>query len=132
MVEYLASCGALAVVAAVALGGAWPFELRERPDAGASIVTLLLHDRVILGLLRATVVVAALYAIASVPALVVSGRWAIRVGTSGIVADDARREFDSALAEARADIADLEAERARLLEEHLDLWRLIDVETTPD
>lgn len=125
--EYWAGLGAVVMAVAVAVLGLWPVPgaMRER-----SWIELLLGDPILVGMLRLAIVAAALYFIASVPALVIAGRWAKGLGTGGIVADDARP--DSALEHARRDVATLRSLNAHLSEEKAELWDLLDVETRPN
>lgn len=115
---------------AVAASKSWPVPGAELP--GASIVEALLYDRVLLGVLRLAILVVALYAIASVPALIVGGRWAKGVGTGGIVADDAKTDVTVDVAEALRDMAALELENARLSRERDELLSLVDERTRPN
>jgi hypothetical protein len=80
-------------------------------------------------MLRLALLVVALYGIASVPVLAVRGRWATSLGTSGVVADDARA--DAALEQARRQVAALQNENITLGEELDELWNLVDDETRP-
>lgn len=96
-----------------------------------SVVEALVLDRVIVGLLRMTIVVATLYAIASVPALIVGGRWAKGMGTGGIVADDPRTAVPAKAARLRREITELELQNERLSRERDALVALLDDETRP-
>jgi hypothetical protein len=112
----------------VAVLGLWPVPgvVGER-----SWVELLLGDPILVGMLRLAIGAAALYFIASVPALVIAGRWAKGLGTGGIVADDARAGAD-ALEQAMAQVATLRSLNAHLRKEKAELWDLLDVETRPN
>jgi hypothetical protein len=96
------------------------------------VLNALLQDPVIIGVLRLAIVVAALYAIASVPALIVGGRWAKGIGSGGIVADDVRVDAAQALELVRRELAELESENAELRSERADFWDLMDAETRPN
>ena len=87
----LASAMAAVVVAILlAARGAWPFDIpRPRLPARPSLWQLLLSDHVTLGFVRLAFVMLAAFVIASVPALVVGGRWLKGFGAGGLVADDA-------------------------------------------
>lgn len=104
------------------------------PDSirGDSVPRLLLDDPVLVGMTRLALVVVALYGIASVPALIVGGRWAKGVGTAGVLADDASAAVPSDLAAVWDKIVVLELENARLTEERDSLLALMDNETRPD
>lgn len=114
---------------AVATLGLWPVPgaMRER-----SWVELLFGDPILVGMLRMAIVADALYFIASVPALVIAGRWAKGLGTGGIVADDARAGAGDALEQARQDVATLLSLNENLEKETGELWDLLDVETRPN
>ncbi len=84
--EYFAALGTVAVALVIAWLQLWPV-----PNAVASSLPhMLVGDRVLIGLLRLALLLGGLYFIASVPVLVVGGRWAKGAGTSGILADDPR------------------------------------------
>ena len=119
---------AVAVAVGVVAGQTWPV-----PDAiaGDSVWQTFLNDRMLVGLLRLTVVVVALYAIASIPASVVGGRWVTGVGTGGIVAGDAGSDAAIALAEARRQVDVLQMRQVAVESELDELWRLVDEETRP-
>lgn len=60
-----------------------------------SLWFFLLSDPLTLGFLRVGLIALAVYAIASIPALVVGGRWIKSFGASGLSADDAREAKES-------------------------------------
>lgn len=78
-------------------------------DKEPSFWFFLLSDRTTLGFFRLGVIMLALYLVASIPALVVGGRWLKAFGTTGLTADDA--------AKAAADVESLEKQVAQLKEE---------------
>ena len=85
----LAAVGASAVLAYLEY---WPFDASPRAVDGVrdpSVWQYLVGDRVTLGYARLTLVALAVYLLASVPALIVGGRWMKTVGTSGLGADEA-------------------------------------------
>src|SRR5262245_21159295 len=90
----LAAAGvALVVVGVLAYHQLWVFEAAPaKIDSNPSLAQLVLSDRATLGFVRFGIVLLALYAIASVPALVAGGRWLKGFGTSGLTADDALAE----------------------------------------
>lgn len=125
-IEYWAGLGAVLTAAAIATARAWPVPEAVR----GPVLNALLHDPVIIGVLRLAIVVAALYAIASVPALIVGGRWAKGIGSGGILADDvAAIPFESA--RLRHEIAELESQNESLIAERDELLSLVDDETRP-
>jgi len=77
----------------LAVGRSWPFSAsppRARTDQ-PSLWQILLSDRLTLGFgfVRLALVAAALFVVASIPALIVEGRWLKAFGASGVTADDA-------------------------------------------
>jgi hypothetical protein len=83
---------AAAVVLAILLvmQSAWPFDAaRPKLPARPSLWQLLLSDQLTLGFVRLAFVMLAVFVIASVPALVVGGRWLKSFGAGGLIADDA-------------------------------------------
>jgi hypothetical protein len=116
----------LAIVAAVALAIAnvWPFDtsppaLPEDP----TLWQLMLSDDITLGFARLGIVLLAVFVIASVPALIVGGRWIKTFGTSGLTADDAAdaskalEETKTTLGEVRRQLEVVEQERDEALRE---------------
>lgn len=128
-IEYWAGLGAVAISVAVAVLGLWPV---PDPIGEDSWAELLVGDPILVGMLRLAIVAAALYFIASVPALVIAGRWAKGLGTGGIVADDARADVDARLEQARREVATLRSVNAQFRTEKAELWDLLDVETRPN
>lgn len=126
--EYWAGLGAVMVAAALTTFELWPIPR----TVDGTFVEALFGDRAIVGLLRMTVVVAALYGIASVPALVVGGRWAKGVGTTGFVADERRREVPAVVERIEGEVAGLRQELALVTRERDDLLSLLDSLSTPD
>ena len=82
----------LIVVIAIflAIANVWPFD-NPSPQLGSdpSLWQLMLSDHITLGFVRFSLVLLAVFVVASVPALVVGGRWLKGFGTSGLTADDA-------------------------------------------
>jgi hypothetical protein len=79
------------VIVDAALRG-WPFQSAAKPLSDYQDPTLwqlLLSDRLTVGFVRLAFVALVLFVVASVPALVVAGRWLRTFGTSGLGADDA-------------------------------------------
>jgi hypothetical protein len=84
--------GTAAVAGAILLAAqrAWPFDAsRPKLPARPSLWQLLLSDHVTLGFVRLAFVMVAVFIVASVPALVVGGRWLQGLGAAGFIADDA-------------------------------------------
>jgi hypothetical protein len=80
----------LVVVAAWAAW--WPFDAAPRAIGTFGHPTVWQYffgDRLALGFVRLAIAAFALYAVASVPALVVAARWAKGFGTTGLATDDA-------------------------------------------
>ena len=80
----------------LAVADLWPFDttLPALP-ADPSLWQFMLSDDITLGFVRLGLVVLALFVIASVPALIVGGRWVKGFGTSGLTADDAAAANES-------------------------------------
>jgi hypothetical protein len=132
--------GALVVASLLsAVFSLWPFDLElPPPRENPSVWEVLLHDRLVLGFLRLALTFVALYAIASIPALAIAGRWMKGFGSSGLSVDEvqtadttigdlageleeAKRERDEAL-----DIAiSLDEENEDLLEENEQLRQIV-------
>jgi len=91
--EVVAAFAAVAgVIALAAYGGWWPFdESLAAADSydDPSIWQYLLSDATTLGFVRLGIIALVLFIIASVPALVIAGRWMKGLGTGGISTDDA-------------------------------------------
>ena len=96
----------LAILAAVILalaGDVWPFGTSLPPlsqHKDPSFWQFILSDETTLGFVRLALVMLALFMIASIPALIVGGRWVKGFGTTGLTADDAATA-DQALEEAK-------------------------------
>lgn len=127
--EYWAAFGGVATAVLLAAFRLWPV-----PDAvrGRSWFEVLLGDPVLVGVLRLAVFVAALYFVASVPALVMGGRWVSGLGTGGITTDAARADLTAALELARHEVATVLSLNDQLTKEKAELWDLLDVETRPN
>jgi hypothetical protein len=74
----------------------WPFNSTARPLSAypnPSIAQLILTDRIVLGFVRLGIVAVVVYIVVSIPALIVSGRWAKAFPTvAGPVGADTARE----------------------------------------
>jgi hypothetical protein len=127
--EYWAGLGTVLVALAVASFGLWPV-----PDGtdDRSWPSFLLGDPALVGIVRLAIVVAALYFIASVPALIVGGRWAKGLGATGLLADDARTDVDLAIADAERQVAALRHENLLLMTERNEFFALLDDVTAPE
>ena len=89
-VQALAAGGAVLAAVVLAAASIWPFDTTPpRLQTKPSLSQLLLSDRAILGFARLALVALMLFVIASVPALLVAGRWLKAFGTTGMSADDA-------------------------------------------
>jgi hypothetical protein len=82
------------VAVALASTGTWPCDggRGSRPAAGGSLTALVLGDRLTLGSVRLSVVVLALFAVGSVTALALAGRWLHAFG-NGIQAEPLRESY---------------------------------------
>lgn len=89
----LAAVTSVLTVAILAWRNVWVF--RSPPPAlpndpeKVSLWQFILSDRATLGFVRLALIALGIYALASVPALIVSGRWLKGFGTTGLTADDA-------------------------------------------
>jgi hypothetical protein len=97
-VQFLAAAAAVLAAVVLAAASVWPFETTPPPlQPKPSLSQLLLSERAILGFARLALVALMLFVIASVPALLVAGRWLKAFGTSGVSADDAAQQADAAV-----------------------------------
>jgi hypothetical protein len=117
VLQYIASSAACCVALGLAVAGIAMFRESSLP-ADASVWRLLLDDRLSLGFIRLGAVAGAIYMIASVPALVVGGRWLRAVGPSGLTADE--------LSANEQRFRDLEARYRRVKKERDQLRALFD------
>jgi hypothetical protein len=118
-VQLGAAAAALVVAGIFAYTEKWvfattPTKLNE--IAKPSLAQLVLSDRATLGFVRFGIVLLALYAIASVPALIAGGRWLKGFGTSGLTADDALAEGADTIANLKQVIEELKAQRDEAVE----------------
>ena len=125
--EYWAGLAAVLTAAVVTVLGLWPV-----PRGTDGTVEAILNDRPLVGLLRLAVLAIALYAIASVPALM----W-VRAGQKVSAPPAWSRMIPAwdvtlALAEARRNVDALERHNNHLEDTLDELWELVDVETTPN
>jgi hypothetical protein len=104
--QYALAVAVLGGAVVVAVTGSWVFRASPR-QPNASLWELVLSDRWTLGFVRVAVFLLALYAIASIAALVAGGRWIKGFGAGGLSADDAV-ETDKWVAETQREL-----ERAR-------------------
>ena len=127
--EYWAGLAAMLLALVIVVAEVWP--VPSEGVGGDSVVASLLDDRALIGILRLAIVVAALYFVASVPALIVGGRWARGAGTTGILADEPAGD-PPMVAEARRDAARLLLAYERVKHERDELLSLMDARTRPD
>lgn len=115
--QWVAAAGATAVALALALPPAhWPFDA-SLPSHDPTLWQFLLADRLTLGFVRLSVVLVALFVIASVPALFAAGRWLRVVGPSGVTADEVDPgEMAAEMARFRAFMENMAAESEALWE----------------
>lgn len=129
--EFIAGATGVASALTALVFGVWPFH-GAPPGEEAPLWDVLLNDRAMLGFVRGAVAAAAIYLIASVPALVARGRWASGFGTGGIVADAAHDHLKAGVDRALAQLETLREENDRLRCERDALLSLIDSETSPE
>lgn len=132
---YWTAAGALvaALVAAIVLAQAetWPFNtLSQRPtlEESRSFWQIVLSDRLTFGFFRMALVLFFLYLIASIPVLILHGRWITSLSPTGAKADEVTQQAASA----DKTISDLRAQVTRLEKERDDLYEMIRVETQPE
>lgn len=107
----LVALTSILVVSILAFRDLWVF--RTAPPAlpadpeKVSLWQFILSDRATLGFVRLAVIMVGVYALASIPALIVSGRWLKGFGASGVTADDAAAAQTTAAA--GSDLAAMEA-----------------------
>lgn len=95
-VQWLAAVVAITGAGVLAVADLWPFDTTPPAlPADPSLWQFMLSDDITLGFVRLGLVVLALFVIASVPALIVGGRWVKGFGTSGLTADDAAAASES-------------------------------------
>ena len=109
LLQHLGACAAVAAAVVAAWQEWWPFDASPEVLSSydkPSVWQFLFSDRLTLGFARLGLAALVMYLAASVPALIVGGRWLRGFGTSGVTADDA--------VEARETLEDLENEVERL------------------
>ncbi len=99
-IQLIAAVLIVGIAIALALAKVWPFDTAP-PDlpADPSLWQLMLSDDITLGFVRLALVLLAVFVVASVPALILGGRWLKGFGTTGLTADDVA-DAGSALQEA--------------------------------
>lgn len=116
----MAATVTVAVILALAAAGATPFESPPPELVAAkepSLWFFLLSDRLTLGFIRIGLIMVAIYAAASIPALIVGGRWIKTFGTS-VSADDAvKDEAKDAIARLTKAVQDMKQQRDRARQE---------------
>lgn len=124
-VETARLIAALSVVASFVLAftGVAVFRGATRVDGRGSLWSLLLADPATLGFVRLAVVLGSIYVIASVPALIASGRWIRGLGPSGISTDEATAA-DERVGKLEADLEAVRRQRdeAKDLARELKSW----------
>jgi ABC-type multidrug transport system fused ATPase/permease subunit len=99
---------ALIVLVAIvfAITNVWPFDASPpKLPADPTIWQLMLSDDTTLGFVRLGLVLLTVFVVASVPALIIGGRWLKGFGTKGLTADDAA-DASQALDDAKAKLDD--------------------------
>jgi hypothetical protein len=111
-VQRIAAGAAVAVAIVFAVQHWWVFTGSSVPlPAKPSLAQLVLSDWVTLGLVRLGLALLAVFIIASVPALIVQGRWLKGFSASGVTADDPIAAKDNAIDVLTAQIKVLQLER---------------------
>jgi len=88
--QFIAAVLVVAAAIILAVANLWPFDTSPLAlPADPSLWQLMLSDDITLGFVRLGLVLLAVFVIASVPALIVGGRWIKGFGTTGLTADDA-------------------------------------------
>ena len=108
--QTIAAALAIAVAVLLAVADLWPFD--TSPPAlpqDPTLWQLMLSDDITLGFVRLGLVLLALFVVASVPALIVGGRWLKAFGTGGLTADDAA-DVSAELEKAKLQLDDLTGE----------------------
>ena len=121
--QYVFALVALVLTAYLAAGERWPFDGPAKPPAEASVWETVLYHGAVLGFLRLGLVMVVLYAIVSVPALVVGGRWVKGFTTTGLAADDVESVNTA--------IKDVEEKNRRLVQDNRELLSLLEEATRP-
>jgi hypothetical protein len=112
------SCSAVLAAIVLAATRVWPFDTTPPPlEPKPSLSQLLLSDRAILGFARLALVALMLFVIASIPALLVAGRWLKAFGTTGVSADDAAQQADVAVERLNEELQTLEQNLDRVKRE---------------
>lgn len=116
VLQYVAAGAALVGAVTAAILGWWPFSGPEA-DLGPepSVWEILVSDRFVQGFIQLGIVTIALYAIASIPALILARRWMKGFGTSGLTADEAE-DLQDVVDDQQEQIDSLEAENDFLLQ----------------
>lgn len=110
--QWLVAGIALVFVAALAWKRGWPFDGSEFALPGEpSLAQLLFADPLTRGFARLAIAVITLYAVASIPALVVAGRWIRGLNTSGMEVDEASEDAPRRVKRLEAQITALTKER---------------------
>jgi hypothetical protein len=119
--QWLAAGFAILTASLIAVSGSWVFRSRAVGSPDASLWRFLFVDGSTAGFVRLALIAISLYAIGSVAALVVGGRWMKALGAGGFHADEAR-ESDQIIAElnARLEAHEEQIEFLRLF------WRMHD------
>lgn len=84
--QMVIAAAAVLVSLILAVAGVAMFQSSD-PRAG-SVWKLVVSDRLTLGFVRVAVIAAAIYVIASFPALILAGRWIRSVGPAGVTTDE--------------------------------------------
>jgi hypothetical protein len=115
--EGLAALAAFGLILGLAVGGAWPFNGRpttESQVASPSVMQFLMGDRITLGVVRLLLLALSTFAILSLAAFLVRGRWLKGLSSKGWDVDERQETFES-IDELKAQIRELTWERDEAL-----------------
>jgi hypothetical protein len=112
VLQQIAALATLIAALVIAWEGKWVFaETLPVTKTDPTFAQQIFSDRATIGFVRFAFVMLALYVIASVPALVVGGRWLRGFNTTGVTADDAVVDGAVVIADLRRKVRKLQSER---------------------
>ncbi len=112
VLQELAAAATLIAAFVIAWEGKWVFaETLPVTRTDPTFAQQVLSDRTTIGFVRFGLVLLALYVIASVPALVVGGRWLKGFSTSGVTADDALSDSAVVIGDLKSKVKKLQSQR---------------------
>jgi hypothetical protein len=112
VLQELAAAATLIAAFVIAWEGKWVFaETLPVTRTDPTFAQQVFSDRATIGFVRFGLVMLALYVIASVPALVVGGRWLRAFSTTGVTADDAITDGAVVIADLKSKLRKLQSQR---------------------